>query len=185
MNIDFDNNDFEQWEGDYHLIEERDWASLVKLRKQRAEKHPSDLFTQWSYGEALIFNQEFKKALEFLTTIYNRDPYYPDVIHSILDALYGLGKTEKEFDWVENPVVLKLNDETKNLCKDFLKKKRKPISFSKSSVINLSFILIIQFLSIQFFSFLRSLISTSQNSFSLSENSKNPSVFNNSYKSLS
>ncbi len=129
MEIDFDNNDFEQWEGDYHLIEERDWDSLVKLRKQRAEKRPSDLFTQWSYGEALIFNQEFKKALEFLTTIYNRDPYYPDIIHSILDALYGLGKTENEFDWVENPVVLKLNDETKNLCKDFLKKKRKPISF--------------------------------------------------------
>ena len=129
MDNDFENNDFEEWEGDYHLIEEEDWVGLVKLRKQRAEKHLHDLHSQWSYGEALIFNQEFKQALEFLTQIYKREPNYPDVIHSILDALFGLGKTENEFDWVEKPVVLKLNDETKNLCKDFLKKKRKPASF--------------------------------------------------------
>ncbi|HED05586.1 MAG TPA: hypothetical protein ENI61_02745 [Ignavibacteria bacterium] len=87
------------------------------------------MHSQWSYAEALIFNQEFNKALEFLTSIYKREPNYPDVIHSILDALFGLGKTENEFDWIENPVVLKLNNETKDLCKDFLKKKRKPISF--------------------------------------------------------
>ena len=129
MDNDFENYDFEEWEGDYLLIEEEDWAGLVKLRKQRAEKHPNDLHNQWSYGEALIFNQKFKQALEFLTPIYKREPDYPDVIHSILDILYGLGKTENDFDWVEKPVVVKLNDETKNLCKAFLKNKRKPIPF--------------------------------------------------------
>ena len=67
--------------------------------------------------------------MDFLTPIYKREPNYPDVIHSILDALFGLGKTENEFDWVKKPVVLKLNDETKNLCKYFLKNKRKPVSF--------------------------------------------------------
>lgn len=129
MDNKFDNIDIEEWEGDYHLIEEEDWAGLVKLRKQRAEKHLHDLHTQWSYGEALVFNQEFKQAIEFLTPLHNKDPYYPDVIHSILDALYGLGKTENDFDWIEKPLILKLNDKTKNLCKDFLKKKRKPIPF--------------------------------------------------------
>ena len=129
MDNDFDNYDIEEWEGDYQLIQEEDWAGLIKLRKQRAEKHPHDLHYQWSYGEALVFNQKFKQALEFLTPIYKREPDYPDVIHSILDALYGLGKTELDFDWIEKPEVLKLNDETKSLCKAFLKNKRKFVSF--------------------------------------------------------
>ncbi len=123
-------NDFEEWEGDYQLIQEEDWAGLVKLRKYKAEKNLYDLHSQWRYGEALVFNQEFQKALDFLTPIYKSEPEYEDVIHSILDALYGLGKTEEEYDWFEKPVVLKLNDETKKLCKDFLKKKRKSISFT-------------------------------------------------------
>jgi hypothetical protein len=129
MDNDFENYDFEEWEGDYQLIEEKNWVGLVKLRKQRAEKRHYDLHSQWSYGEALILNQKFKQALEFLTPIYKREPNYLDVIYSILDALYGLGKTENDFDWVKKPEVLKLNDETINLCKIFLKKKRKPISF--------------------------------------------------------
>ena len=125
-----DNNyDIEEWEGDYQLIEEEDWAGLVKLRKQKAEKYLNDLHIQWRYGESLVLNREFKQALELLEPIYKIEPDYTDVIHSILDALYGLGKTENEFDWVEKPVVLKLNDETKNLCKAFLKNKRKPIPF--------------------------------------------------------
>ena len=129
MDNDFDNNDFEEWEGDYQLIQEEDWAGLVKLRKQKAEKYLHDLNSQWRYGEALVLNQEFKQALEFLTPIYKREPDYTDVIHSILDALFGLGKTEKDFDWIEKPVVLKLNEETKKLCYEFLKNKRIPIPF--------------------------------------------------------
>jgi len=130
MDNDFDNYDFEEWEGDYQFIQEEDWAGLVKLRKQKAEKNPHDLHRQWRYGEALVLNQEFNLALEFLTPIYKREPEHMDVIHSILDALYGLGKTEKDFNWIEKPIVLKLNDETKDLCKDFLKNKRKPIPFT-------------------------------------------------------
>jgi len=129
MNNEFDNFNIEEWEGDSLLIEDEDWPGLVKLRKQRAEKRPSDFFSQWSYGEALIFNKEFKQAIEFLATIHKKDPYYPDVNRSILEALDGLGKTENDFEWVEMPVILELNDKTKKLCKDFLKKKRKPISF--------------------------------------------------------
>jgi hypothetical protein len=129
MDNEFENYDFEEWEGDYQLIQEEDWAGLVKLRKQKAKIFPFDLHMQWRYGEALVLNQEFKQALEFLTPIYKNEPEFDDVIHSILDALFGLGKTEKDFDWIEKPLVLNLNNETKSLCKDFLKKKRKPIPF--------------------------------------------------------
>ena len=86
MDDNFDNYDFEEWEGDYQLIQEEDWAGLVKLRKYKAEKNLHDLHSQWRYGEALVFNQEFQKALNFLTPIYKNEPEYEDVIHSILDA---------------------------------------------------------------------------------------------------
>ena len=129
MDNTFDNNDFEEWEGDYQLIQKEDWVGLVKLRKQKAEKHLHDLYSQWRYGEALVLNQKFKQALDFLIPVYKREPDYPDVIHSILDALYGLGKTENDFEWVEKPLAFKLNDEIKNLCKNILENKRKSISF--------------------------------------------------------
>ena len=103
MNNELNNYDFEEWEGDYQLIQEEDWVGLVKLRKWKAEKNPGDLHCQWRVGEALVFNQEFKQALDFLTPIYKKEPEYGDVIHSILDALYGLGKTENDFDWIEKP----------------------------------------------------------------------------------
>jgi len=119
MENNLSNYDFEEWEGDYQLIQEEDWGGLVKLRKWKAEKNPEDLHCQWRVGEALVFNQEFKQALDLLTQIYIKESEFEDVIHSILDALYGLEKT----------AVLKLNDKTKNLCKDFLKNKKKPIPF--------------------------------------------------------
>lgn len=125
MKNNFNNNDFEEWEGDYQLIQDEDWAGLVVLRKQKAEKNLTDLHSQWRYGEALVYNQEFEKALKFLTLIYKKEPDCSDVVHTILDALYGLGKTENNFDWVEKPIVLKLDDQTKKLCVDFLKNKRK------------------------------------------------------------
>ncbi|HYX07795.1 MAG TPA: hypothetical protein VE912_13785 [Bacteroidales bacterium] len=129
MDNNFDNYDFEEWEGDYQLIQEEDWAGLVKLRKHKAEKYPDDLHNQWRYGEALVYNQEFEKALKFLTPIYKKEPEYSDVIHSILDALYGLGKTENDFAWMEKPIVLKLDEQTKKLCEDFLKNKRRRTRF--------------------------------------------------------
>ena len=122
-------DDFEAWENDHYLIENQDWVGLVKLRKERAEKNPNDLYCQWRYGEALIYNKEFDKALRFLTSIYKIDPYYLDVIQSILDALYGLERTENDFNWVEKPEILRLDDKTKRICEDFLRTKKKPIPF--------------------------------------------------------
>lgn len=129
MDNDFDNNDFEDWEGDYQLIQEENWAGLVKLRKQKAKNFPDDLHSLWRYGEALVYNKEFEEALKLLTPIYNVEPENSDVVHSILDALYGLGKTENDYEWLETPIVLKLNVQTIKLCEDFLKSKRKQTGF--------------------------------------------------------
>lgn len=131
MNQDYKHPDFEDWEGDYLLIEEENWAGLVELRKRKTEKHPDDLYYQWHFAEALVFNQEFDKALEVLSPLYKKIPHEENVIHSILEALFKSGKTLNDFDWVETPKVLLLDEHTKITCIAFLKTKRKAMSFHK------------------------------------------------------
>lgn len=98
-----DYDDFEEWEGDADLIDAEDWKGLLKLREQRAKNNPDDLYDQHGYGEALILNKKYQKALDYIT------PYYQDYhelefgISIIMDALIGLGKTEKDFKWINQP----------------------------------------------------------------------------------
>ena len=128
MSFDYENDDFESWEGDYQLIEAEDWEGLLKLRKERAEKNKHDQYAQWRYGEALVLNNLYNEAIEFLTPLHNKYPDSSDVSGTIIDALYGLGKSEEDFKWKEKPEVLKLDDKTKEKSISLLKNKRKPVS---------------------------------------------------------
>lgn len=130
-NIDGYNDGFEDWEDDYNLIQKEDWTGLLKLRKERAKKNPNNIYDQWRYGEALVLNKKFNEAVEFLTPIYFKNPDFDDAIHTILDALYSMGKTENDFNWMGKPFILKLDKKTRDLCVDFLKNRRKRISLSE------------------------------------------------------
>ena len=130
MSFEYEDDDFESWEGDYYLIEAKDWKGLLKLRKERAEKNKHDCYDQWRYGEALVLNKQYNEAIEFLTPLHNKYPDFSDVTGTIIDALYGLGKSEGDFNWKEKPEVLKLDDKTKKICISLLKNKRKPVSLS-------------------------------------------------------
>jgi hypothetical protein len=123
-----DYDEFEEWEGDADLINEEDWKGLLKLREQRARSKPDDLCAQDRYGEALILNQLFQQALDYLTPYYQAYHEQEFGIDRIMDALIGLGKTEKDFHWIKMPRVLRLDQSTINLCKINLKGKR---SFTK------------------------------------------------------
>ena len=117
--------DFEEWEGDYELIEEEDWVGLLKLRKWKAENRPEDLYAQLEYADALNLNRKFEQTIKFLKPLYEK--YYQDSIgvREILDALYGLGLSENDFNWFEKPKILKLDQVTLTLCIKFLNGKRK------------------------------------------------------------
>lgn len=114
------------WEGDYYYYNKEDWNGLVKYREQRVKNYPEDLDVQWQLGEAYVLNSEFKKALGFLEKLYYKDPDDINVKHSILDALFGLDRTENDFNWIEKPTILKLNLESIDICYNLLKPKRKP-----------------------------------------------------------
>jgi tetratricopeptide (TPR) repeat protein len=121
---DFD--EYEDWEDDYYYFNKGDWNGLVKYREQRVKNYPEDLDVQWQLGEAYVFNNEFEKALKLLEKLYYKDPHDINVKHSILDALFGLNKTENDFNWIEKPMVLRLNLEVIDICYNLLKSKRKP-----------------------------------------------------------
>lgn len=124
----FDNTyDPESWEGDYELYEKEDWVGLLKLREIDAKKHPSDLYAQQRYADALNLNKKYKEALDFITPLYLDNHDFGFGIHEIVDALYGLGKTEKDYNWINTPVILKLDFDTVQFCVDLLKTKKRAI----------------------------------------------------------
>jgi len=124
-------NDFEDWEADANLIIDKDWKGLLQLREERARNNPDDLSAQQRYGEALIINKKYSEAIDFLTPLYKI--YYDEGfgIQEIMDALIGLGKTEKDFNWEIEPKIYRLNKQTLDLCIKTLKGKRKHISIFK------------------------------------------------------
>ena len=138
MNKEFDEfeeydelEDLESWEGDNILYQEENWPELLKLRKERALKDPSDLHAQEAYAIALNLNKKYDETLEFLRPIYRENWDCGFGIAEIIDALYALGKTEDDFDWINKPEILKIGPDTIDFCKDYLKNKRKPVSITE------------------------------------------------------
>lgn len=124
-------DDFEEWEIEYEFREKEDYAGLVTYCKQRAEKRPDDPYAQYYLGEAYVLNGEYEKTIEFLSKHHKHQPDNPDYHHVILDALYALGKTEDDFDWVEKPVILRMSTEIVDACYEFLRSRRKPRSVNE------------------------------------------------------
>ena len=120
-----DEDDYEDWEEDYRLISKGDYEGLKRLRLERAKSDPEDLDAQWRLGEAYVLCKEYEKAINYLTPLYEKNPDDVDVQYSILDALFALGKSERDFKWFSVPDVIRLNDKVSDFCYDYLKGKRK------------------------------------------------------------
>lgn len=130
--MDYQENDYgiEDWEDDYNLVEKEDWAGLLKLRDERAKKKPSDLYAQQRFAEALNLNKKYRETLDFISPIYEKNYESGFGISEIMDALFGLEKTEDDFNWITKPIILKLDDYSLNLCLATLKGRRKYISLT-------------------------------------------------------
>ena len=121
-----DYDEFEDWESYAQLIEKQDYPSLLRYCEKRAEQRPDDLYAQYNLGHAYVLNGEYKKAIEFMSDHHRKHPWIGDYQYVILDALFALGKDEDDFNWVEKPVVLRLSENIRDACYEFLKPKRKP-----------------------------------------------------------
>ena len=80
--------DLEELDVDYELIPNEDWKSLKKTRRVKADAFPNDMHIQCLYAEALIFNDEFEKAITFLTKLHTTEPQNSDIKNGNFDIEY-------------------------------------------------------------------------------------------------
>ena len=118
-------DDFEDWEQLYELEERKDYPGLVALCERDAERCPSDLHAWERLGQAYLLNGQNKKALEVMGRLHRNHPDIDAFQHIILDALFALGKTERDFPWRAKPEIFRIG-EAADLCFEHLRPKRKP-----------------------------------------------------------
>jgi len=123
---DFD--DFEGWEYHFALMESKNYPALVKYCRQRAEKYPNDFNAQCYLAEAYNLNGDYEKSIELLSSYHKKDPSYISFQHEILDALFALGKSEDDFEWIEKPQILKISKEVIDTCYHLLMSKKTNLS---------------------------------------------------------
>jgi hypothetical protein len=82
--------------------------------------------TQCDLGDAYIRNGQPQRAIDLLTPLHRADPDQIAYRHVILDALFALGRREKDFDWVVAPRVRRLGPEVLDACFVYLRSKRRP-----------------------------------------------------------
>jgi tetratricopeptide (TPR) repeat protein len=120
-------DDFEDEEY-FYLLEEKDYPGLIQYCKNRAAENPVDLYAKADLGNAYILNGDYEKALSYLTECHQQYPDIDEYQHLLLDVLFGMGKTEDDYDWSKKPVVLRLNKDIIDACYLYLRPKRKPRS---------------------------------------------------------
>jgi tetratricopeptide (TPR) repeat protein len=120
--------DYEDWEIEYELIEHEDWNGLILYRQSVLRRHPDSLQAKSGLGDAYVRAGEYQKALDYLVPLHREHPDIIDIQWNILEALFGLDKNENDFNWVEKPVILQINETLLDQCYEYLRPKRKPRS---------------------------------------------------------
>jgi hypothetical protein len=82
--------------------------------------------TRCDLGDAYIRNGQPQRAIDLLTPLHSADPDQIAYQHVILDALFALGRTEKDVDWVVAPRVRRLDAALLDACFAHLRSKRRP-----------------------------------------------------------
>jgi hypothetical protein len=123
-----DEVDFESWEAHAELHDKCDYGGLVSLCDSEVSRKPDDLHAVERLGQAYLLNGEHSKAIQVMERYHRANPDIESFQWVILDALFAQGKTERDFDWSEQPKVLRLGPEVAEICFERLRPKRKPRS---------------------------------------------------------
>ena len=120
--------DIESWENHAELHDREDYPALVELCKSEVASSPEDLHAIERLAQAYILNTDFAAAIQLLTPVHNDHPDLDGFSHLILDALFGMGKTESDFKWISKPRIFLADGKTAEACHEYLNTKRKPRS---------------------------------------------------------
>ena len=122
--------DIESWEAHSDLHDRRDYPAIVLLCEAEVASDPEDLDAQERLGQAYVLNGDFASAISAMTNMHRAHPEIDAFSHIILDALFATGKTERDYQWIVPPLVLRLGKEVHDICYDYLQPKRRPRDLS-------------------------------------------------------
>lgn len=94
------------------LYSKEDWRELVRVRERQLERHADDIHVRLALAEAHLLAGEPERALEVAAACHAEEPDDPWIEDTVLEALFALGKTERDFPWRgETPAILRLDAE--------------------------------------------------------------------------
>lgn len=107
------------------LIENEDYEGLVRYFEKLVAARPDDAYAVRDLGEAHVLNGDPERALEILERLHARVPRDETIHWVILDALYALGRDERDFDWRYRVRVVHLGDAVLDACAGYLRRERR------------------------------------------------------------
>lgn len=119
-------NDLEEWEVLQKFHDREDFPRMVAYCQRKVAQHSDDPHWMYHLGNAYVLNEQYEAALEYMARCHGQIPDHPDFHHVILDALFALGRTEDDFEWVEQPDVCRLDRSVLDSLCAYLRPKRKP-----------------------------------------------------------
>ena len=114
------------WETHYQLHEDKDYPRLVKYCEGEVSRNPEDLYAQIRLGEAYLLNKQYQDAIRTMGKCHGLHPDIDEFSRLILDALFALGKTEEDYEWVQKPRIMTIGPAVLDVCYEYLRPKRKP-----------------------------------------------------------
>jgi hypothetical protein len=88
--------------------------------------HPDEHAAWREVGRAHLWSAEPDRALEVLAPLHRVRPWDREVQHLMLDALFALGRSESDFPWTLEPVVLRLGPAILEHLHEALRRNRGP-----------------------------------------------------------
>ncbi|MEZ6096000.1 MAG: hypothetical protein R3C03_17550 [Pirellulaceae bacterium] len=120
--------DIEAWEDHYNFHEAKDYAGLVAYCEVEFKEYPNDLYAADRLANAYVLNGQYQDAIRFSGAMHHEYPTITMFHDHILDALFALGKTENDFEWLVPPTIVRISPEVREACYSALRGKRKPRS---------------------------------------------------------
>jgi hypothetical protein len=81
---------------------------------------------EWEADAGFFDQEDWEGLVEYRCQNAEQYPDDPKIQHSLLDALFAIGKDETAINWIIKPNILRLDNNILDYCYNFLKTKRKP-----------------------------------------------------------
>lgn len=120
--------DPEAWEDHYRLHESKDYKGLVAYCEVDFRVDPDNLYAADRLAQAYVLNGQYHEAISFSGAMHRQFPTISMFHRHILDALFALGKSENDFQWLVTPTIVRLTPDVREACYGYLRGKRRPHS---------------------------------------------------------